>query len=264
MSPIQLARLRASTAALADQFADTPATARAVRQLLDDYADRTHRASPRVVSNSISNAFKTPAPVVRAIVVALRGPAQDNPAAALALADQLWGRGSQEERRIAAQVLGQVAVQQPAQALALIEAWVPRIEGRETADALAEFGLGPLMRADPARYLAEARRWVVHPLKWVRRFGLAALMPLVKDKHWDNVPGALAVLRPVMTETDGDVRRAAAAVLEGLTPKSPAEIGRFLREQAARSNTSAGWIVRSAMTALDPAEQAAIVRLLRS
>jgi hypothetical protein len=264
MTAIDLARLRPRTAALAEGFADPAATATGVRQLLDDYADRTRRPSPRVASRSLGYGFRAPPPVLRALLAALRAPAQANPVAALAAADQLWQGGSREERRVAAELLGQVALQQPAEALALIEAWAPRIEAAETADALAEHGLAPLMLSDPARYLAEARRWVSFPLKWVRRFGLATLLPLIKDKHWDNVPSALAVVRLAMTDTDGDVRRAAVAVLAGLAPKSPAEIGQFLREQAARTNTNTGSIVRAAMAALDPEEQAAIARALRS
>jgi hypothetical protein len=264
MPPIDLARLRVRTSALTERFADPAATATTVRQLLDDYSDRTHRPSPRVASRSLGYSFKVSLPVLRAVMAALRGPAQANPPAALAAADRLWQNGSREERRIAAELLGQVAPQQPAKALALIEAWMLRIESSETADALAEHGLAPLMRSEPARYLAEARRWVSFPHKWVRRFALAALMPLVKDKQWDNVPGALAVVRLAMADPDGDVRREAVAVLTGLAPKSPVEIGQFLREQAARTNSHTGAIVRAAMAALDPEEQSAIVRALRS
>jgi len=264
MPPIDLTRLRARTTALAERFADATATASAVRQLLDDYADRTHRPSPRVASRSLGYSFKVAPPVLRAVITALRGPTLANPAVATAMADQLWKNGSREERRIAAEVLGLVAPQQPAEALAIIEVWVPRIEGAETADALAEYGLGPLMLADPARYLAEARRWVTFPQKWARRFGLAALMPLIHDRQWDNVPGALSVVRLAMADTDGDVRREAVAVLEGLAAKSPAEIGQFLREQASRTNTNTGSIIRAAMLALDPEEQTSIFKLLRA
>jgi hypothetical protein len=98
----------------------------------------------------------------------------------------------------------------------------------------------------------------------MRRLALAALMPLVKDRTWDNVPGALAVVRLAMADPDGDVRRATVAVLEGLAPKSPTEIGQFLREQAARTNTYTGAIVRAAMLALSPEEQTAILRVLRA
>jgi hypothetical protein len=139
-----------------------------------------------------------------------------------------------------------------------------QIESGETADALAEQGLGGLARADPQAHLAYAQRWVGHPNRWARRFAIALLWPLVKDKHWDNVPGALRVLTPAMTEPDGEVRRAVAAVLAHLGPKSSTEITRFLLEQAARSNPHGHWIIRNAMGTLGPEDQTAIVRALRA
>lgn len=264
MPPIDPAALRARAAWLAEQLADPAVAALRVRRVLDDYADRTHRSSPRVVTSSAPNTYKTPAPVVRAIVSALRGPAQADPPAGLRLAAEVWAGGSREERRIAAELLGLVALAAPVEALALVEGWAPQIESAETADALAELGLGPLMRADPARHLGHARRWVTHPKRWVRRFALAALLPLVKDRQWDNVPGALAVLRLAMTDADAEVRKAAATVLMGLGPKSPTEVTLFMREQAMRSNNNTHWIVRNALAGLDPSDQAEIVRLLRS
>ncbi len=264
MPPIDPARLRTRTDALAAQFGDAGRLAAGLRNLLDDYADRTHRPSPRVVTSSVDNAYKVPGPVVRAIVTALRPPAQASPDAALAAASEIWAGGSREGRRIAAELLGAVALRRPDEVLAQIEAWLPRIETGETADALAEYGLGPLIRAEPARYLEAARTWVAHPKKWVRRFGLAALMPLVADRDWDNVPAALAIIRPAMRETDSEVRRAAATALEGLGPKSPAEISRFLREFATHSNSNTSWIVRNALVGLGAADQAEIIKLLRT
>jgi hypothetical protein len=263
MPPIDPAVLRARTAALAGQMGDTAAAAAGVRRLLEHYADRTHRASPKVATSAADNEYKTPAPVVRAIVNALRAPAQADPQAGLALADALWAGGSREARRIAAELLGHAAPGAPDEAVALVEAWAPQVEGAETADALAELGLGALMRAEPGRFLEHARRWVTHPGRWVRRLGLSALLPLVKDRQWDNVPGALAVVRQVMTDGDAEVRKAAAAVLTGLGPKSPAEVALFMREQALRSNNNAHWIIRNALGGLDEAAQAEIIRLMR-
>jgi len=264
MPPIDPAVLRARTAALPGRFLDAEAVAALVRRLLDEYADRTHRASPQLTSSAVANAYKAPAPVVRAIVNALRLPARADPPAALRAVAAIWAGGSREERRIAAELLGQVALAAPAETLARIETWAPQIESAETAEALAELGLGPLMLADPPQYLEHARRWAHSPVRWVRRLALAALLPLVKDRQWDNVPGALAVLRPVMTEADAEVRRAAAGVLEKLGPKSPAEVSRFLREQAVRANSNTRWIIRNALAGVPDADQAEIIKLLRS
>ena len=43
-----------------------------------------------------------------------------------------------EERRIAAELLGQVALAAPAETLALLDTWAPQIESGDTADVLAE------------------------------------------------------------------------------------------------------------------------------
>src|SRR5260370_18156023 len=137
MPPIELTRLRARTAALAERFADPAATATAVRQMLDDYADRSHRPSPHVASRSLGYSFKVAPPVLRAIVTALRGPAQASPPAAMDMANQLWKNGSREERRIASGLPGTGARQAPAQAPALIQASAPRTQGSQTPDAPA-------------------------------------------------------------------------------------------------------------------------------
>jgi hypothetical protein len=264
MPPIDPTALRARTAAIVAQFAEAKAAALSVRRLLDDFADRTHRLSPRMVSSAGGFAYKTAAPVVRAIAVALRPPALADPLAALRLADALWAGGSREERRLAAELLGAVAPVTVTDALELVERWGLTLESGESADALADVGLGPLFRTNPARFLELARRWVASPSRWMRRLALACIPPLLKERQWDNVPGALAVVLPTMHDTDAEVRRAAAAVLEALGPRSPREVARFLREHAVRAPAATHWIIRNSLGGLEAEDQAEIIKLLRS
>lgn len=264
MSPIDLPNVRARAAAIAAQFSDPPAALKGARALLEDYADPSHRASQVLTDSAPTNTFKTPMPVVRAVITALRKPLLAEPLSALPVLQGLWAAGSREERRIAAELLGMAAPRVPAEALALLEGWLPEIEGSETADALAEHALGPLMVADPATHLRNAQRWVLSPHKWTRRFALAALRPLAKDRQWDGVPEALSVVRPAMDDAEAEVRKAAAAVLSDLLPKGPVEVQRFLREQAARVNHNTHWIVRTVLPRLSPQEQAEIVKVMRA
>ena len=263
MPPIDPAVLKKRTTALAGMMDNPAALAAGVRALLDDYADRTHRPSPKLVSSGGNNTFKTPPPVLRTLTMALRAPARAAGEGALPVVAALWAGGSREERHLAAELLGEVALSFPGQALELVETLLSQIDGGETADALAEHGLAPLIMANPAAFLEHARRWVTHPHKWARRLGVAVLLPLARDRHWDNVPGALSVINLVITEPDGEVRRATAAVLEHLARKRPGEIARFLREQAVRANSNSGWVIRTVLTVLEPDEQADIIRVLR-
>ena len=70
MPPIDLPTLRARAAAIAEKFSDPPALLAAVHSLLEDYADRSHRASPKLTDSSPQNTLKTPMPVVRAVITA--------------------------------------------------------------------------------------------------------------------------------------------------------------------------------------------------
>lgn len=262
MPPVDPNVVRERTTALAEQVADPAACLAGIRALLSDYADYAQRAAPKPVPDQESQ-YKTPLPVLRAIVNALRAPLQADPALAWPLLTELWAGASVEERRLAAELAGLAAPGAPQAAIAFVETCLPTLSSISSLEALAELGLGPLMLADPATYLPLARRWVNFPYKWTRLFGVWALKPLVKDKKWDNVPNALEVIRSVMTDADAEVRQTAAELLRDLTPKSAAEINRFLRENAVRPNNNTHAIIRIAMTKLTAEEQDELTRIMR-
>ena len=261
--PIDPVALGAQTETL-KTYLDDPATlALKVRGLLDDYAQRTHRPSPRLAGNAPASSLKIPAPVMRAISQTLREGTRTSPSVLLNVARAIWAGGSREERRIAAELLGQAALVTPEKTLLVIEACLPEIESADTADALAEYGLSPLVKMNPATYLAQAQGWAKSNHKWTRRFALAILHPLLKDKKWDSVPSALEVVSPVMTDPESDVRSAAVTALCGLAPKSPVEVGRFLRQQANNPHHNVQNIIRLTLAKLAPEVRAEVERVMR-
>ena len=264
MPAIDLPVVRARAAAIAALLPDVPATLAAIHALLDDYADLTHRPSRVVAASSPPDTRRTPPPVARTLLMALRPPVCASPPAGFELARGLWAAGTREELHLAAEVLEALAPLRPEETLRLIENWLPRLESAEAAEALGEHALGPLVLAEPGLFFQRIRGWVAHPHKWIRRFGLAALAPLARDRNWDDIPGALDVLRGAMTESETEVRRAVGAVLADLVAKSPVELSRFLREQAVRPNNNTHWIIRAAMARLPEADQAEIVKVMRA
>ncbi len=263
MPPIDPAVLRARAAELAGQAAAPAACALAVRRLLESYADRSHRLSPRLAGSAPGRAYRAPAPVVRAIVNALSRPVKESPAAGFELIRAIWAGGSSEERHIASELLGLSAPAAPAEALALIESFAAAL-GPDSAEALAEHGLRPLLLADPAAHLPRIRQWTQHSDKYVQRLGLAALNVLAADEQWDDVPAALELLRGLMAAPDPAIRTNVLAALRALYPKSPGEVGSFLSEQAARSNHTTHLILRALLRHLPEETQAELVRQMRA
>ena len=86
---------------------------------------------------------------------------------------------------------------------------------------------------------------------------------MLKDKKWDSVPSALEVVSPVMTDPESDVRSAAVTALCGLAPKSPVEVGRFLRQQANNPHHNVQNIIRLTLAKLAPEVRAEVERVMR-
>jgi 3-methyladenine DNA glycosylase AlkD len=262
--PLDPTRLRARAAEAAAKLVSPPECAAAIHKLLADHADLTRRTSLKTPDSAPANELKTPVPVLRAVVAALRKPAQAAPDDTLALAKALWAAGSREERHIAAELLGLIAPQMPGEVWALIEAWLPELESGETAETLAREAFAPLMLADTFTSLQKVHHWLIQPNRWLRRFGLAALSALTKDRQWDDVPAALDVLRAAMAEPEPMVRQAVSETLIDLLPRGQAEVVRFMLEQAARPDHNTHLILRATLRHLPEDAQAELVRVMRA
>lgn len=263
MPAVDLLTLRARAAALVNLFDQPEPFLKSLRQLLEATSDASYRQSIVVHAHMPLKGYGTPLPVLRAVASALKRSALASPPQALRLAGLLWSAGTREERRLAAELVGLVAASDPEGALRMIEAWLPDLDSLETADMLAAAAARPLMLADPRARLLDARRWVNAEARWVRRFGAAALGELARAQEFQDVDAVLAALRGAMTESKAEVRRAVAANLRDLTPKSAGDVARFLREWAQVTDKNTRWMVKHGMTRLDPQAQSELTALMR-
>jgi 3-methyladenine DNA glycosylase AlkD len=255
--------LRARTTEIAARLVNPANCAAAIRRLLEDYTDRTHRLSPRLAESQPDGNRRTPPPVMRALLAALRKPALASPQDAVALAKALWAGSTRQERSLATQVLGLVASRLPDEALALMDAWADELDSNEAVDALVNFVISPLLAGRHTQFLQLARGWSRQPRKWVRRLGVAVLSALARDRKWDDVLAALELLRPLMGESDPSVRAAIITALSDLTRRNAPETARFLLEFARRSDHNTHMILRGALRALPEADQARLVQAMR-
>jgi hypothetical protein len=67
-----------------------------------------------------------------------------------------------------------------------------------------------------------------------------------------------------MTEADPALRQSVSAALRALAGRNPAEVTRFLREQATRPDHNTHFIVRAVLRALPEEAQAEVIRALRA
>ncbi len=261
--PVDAGGLRARAADIGLRFGDLDSLQISLRLLLLDYADPGQRSATPLPGESAATTYGVPLPVLRAVVNALRRRSLAAPLAALVLIDRLWRAGSQEERRIACELLAVVEPRAPADGLRLVESWLAGLADSAGAEMLASVGCAPLMRANPGARLDDVRRWLASENEWVRRFAALAVVALARDKGYHDPQALLEALRDAMVDPSTEVRRGVVTALWEIGAKSPAELGRFLRPYAGEDSAAVRWILRQTMNGLPARSQREIGNLNR-
>jgi len=199
MPAIDLARLRKQANRLADFFFLPDEFMKHLRTILDYYVNYTLKSKENVAPGSNLKTYRTPPAVITHIENELRTVAQENPHFALELADVLWDEGSLETRLLAAFLLGRIPPQEE-RLLPRLTAWTQQVRDPDVRSALLSTSLTRMRKETPEQFLALIREYL-HPAR-VRTWsnGVQALLPMIADTNYANLPPILDIVEPVLEE----------------------------------------------------------------
>jgi len=175
---------------------------------------------------------------------------QRNPPQAFALVKRLWHNSSRDERVIAAKVLERMGKRQWAETLELAASFGDDIRNWEECDQLACFGLRYVVQRHPEAVLPHCQIWVRSKNEWTRRFGVAVLTSLPKDKTYRPSEREFAVLDAVMADEAREVQDAVAWALREIGKRHPAPVADYLRRHGRSANRHTRRIVKQAIKML--------------
>lgn len=256
MPAIDLARLRKQTNRLADFFFLPEDFMKHLRETLDFYVNRTMRRSEKIALGSNLPTYRTPPVVIRQIENAIGSIAMENPHNALELADQLWDEGYLETRLLAAYLLGRISPQEE-RLLARLTAWNQQVRDPNVRAALLTTSLARIRKEAPAQFLVLVAEWL-HPARqrlWPN--GIQALIPLISDPDFENLPPVFEIIRPVLETSPGALQNDIQELINALYQVSPSETAFFLQEVLKTTpNPLLAVTLRRILPALPPALQA--------
>lgn len=237
MPAIDLARLRKQAARLADFFFLPDEFLKHLHEMLDFYVNRSLRTVEDVAPGSILSTYRTPPIIMRQIELELAGIAGDNPAAALDLADLLWDEGYLELHLLAAFLLGRIPPQEEQQdrLLARLTAWTAQVKDPHVRAALLTTSLARVRKETPTQFLQLIAEWL-HPGRmrtWSN--GIQALLPLLADPSFQNLPPVLDVVEPILLAAPIEIQLDLEELILALYKASPNETAFFLRQLLADS-----------------------------
>jgi len=203
---------------------------RCLHDLLEFYNDLTYRRGQAGQIQPLLPHYKVPVPVMRQVEIELARLSAQDPQAGLRLADTLWMDPYFEPRLLAIYLLSLAPVAPPEPVLERLSAWAQPGEDRQVLDALITRGAGRMLREQPERWSDLAKGWLTSERLEVQSMGLRALLMIVKEKSFQNLPAIFRLLSPLMQSVPARLQADLLSVLQALAQRSQAETAYFFRQ----------------------------------
>ena len=236
MPAIELARLKKQTAQLADAFDQPDKLVRALHETLDYYVNRSLREVDSAAPASVLDTYHTAPVIIRQIETELAPLAMANPEQALDLADRLWDEGWLETRLLAAALLGRLPPRE-GRLLARLTAWTTQVRDPSVRAALLSTSLVRLRKETPDQFLLLVGEWLNPERTRMWSNGIQALLPLIKDPNYHNLPPVFDMLVHVVQAAPGMLQNDLVNLFQALFSVSPTETTYFLREVLTNSTS---------------------------
>lgn len=254
--------IRAQVAGLLERIGEPQTFDAGLHDLLRALGSEENAAGAARFIPGLGESYGVPVPALGTIAGELARWGQRHAEEALALVERLWRNGSRDERVIAAKVLERLGRQQPEKTLELAASFVGTLRNWEECDQLACFGLREVVQRHPELVLPHCRDWVQAEERWIRRFGVAILTSLPKDKGYRPSGEEFAILETVMADEAREVQDAVDWALREIGKRHPTALADVLRRHAGSTHRSTRRIIERAMKVLPDEEQAALQALL--
>ena len=262
MAKVDKDLIRARVAGLLERVGEPHVFDDGLHDLLRSLGSEEQAAGARQFIPGMGESYGVPLPALRIIAAELAKWGQRRPAQAFTLVERLWRNGSRDERVIAAKMLERLGKRQWAETLELAASFVGDIRNWEECDQLACFSLRNVVQRHPEAVLPRCQTWVRSEDKWARRFGVAVLTSLPKDKAYRPSEREFAILDAVMADEAREVQDAVAWALREIGKRHPTAVADYLRRHVRSANRHTRRIVKQAMKALPDEEQEVTRRLL--
>jgi hypothetical protein len=262
MPAIHLPRLHKQVNDLVPYCSEPIIFLRKLKDLFDFYGNRTLRPSQVAAKPSAIPAAHVPRPVLRQLVSALTPYAQSAPHLIVDLARELWDYGWLEHRLLACQMLGKLPPSQAEGIIELVEAWCLQNHEEELLVAMAERSLAPLQTEQHELLIEKADEWFKHknipadqpPLPAAvllnfQKLGMRALIPLIEDPRYENLPKIYNTLKPILQAPPKVLRPELLNLIKRLGQRSPQETTFFLRGLHAETpSATLTWLIRRSLS----------------
>ena len=228
MPTIDLAKLKKQAAQLADLFDQPAAFICELNEMLNLYVNHSLRTRDAVAPSSVLPTYRTPSVILRRIESELSPLATKNADQDLELADELWDAGYLETHLLAAFLLGHISPKED-RLLARLTAWTQKVRDPNVRTTLLTNSLARLRKETPEQFLSLVTEWFYPHRQQFWSNGLQALLPLIKNPEFENIPSIFDIVEPIIQAAPTILQSDIENIIIALYQASPTETNYFIK-----------------------------------
>ena len=271
MPAAELTRLRTQINSLIVQFGNPEGFHHSISSLLDLYANRAYRPGQAIKPQPLIPSYRVPPLVIQQLEQELSKTCQEQPQQALDIVEVLWHDQNLEPRMLATSLLGAIPLSlsgvenqdDPAiygeMIIQKLRAWAQPSENFRMLDALFRKGTTRLRKTAPTLLLNLLDEWLNSSHTDIQALGIRALVPLIEDPAFENLPPVFRLLSPLVQSAPAPLYTDLQAVLETLAKRTPTETAFFLRQTLSMATgQGTARLIRHCLPRFNPAQQASL------
>ncbi len=265
MPAAELSRLRMQINGLIDRFSDPAGFRLALRDLLEMYANHAYRPGQAVHPQPLLPSYRVPPLITHQLELELGKTCLEQPAQALEVVEALWHDPYLEPRLMAAVLLGAIPASQGEAVIQKLRDWAVPAENFRMLDALFRHATTSLRRETPQLLFGLYEEWINSPQTATQSQGIRALIPIIEDEAFENLPPVFRLLSPLVQRSPAALQTDLHAALETLARRTPIETAYFLRQALSMSpGPSVARLIRRCLPLFDPYQQASLRAALQA
>ncbi len=263
MPAVQLDRLKYQIQQLLLSFSDSGQFEKKLTELFEMYANRVYRPGQNMLAVRRTPMYFVPPILLRQLEFQLAPHCRQNPKKALELADVLWKASHLEQKLVAAFILGQCPLN-PIEAITeRLLAWCIPDEDSTVLQAVLNQGSEEIRLVQPETWLSLILSWLERETPAYQKMGLNALLPLVQDRNFENLPPIYRLISPVVQNPSPVYQNELVDLIGVLAKREPVETAFFIRQSLNLGlPQSTLRIFRRCLPAFDDPTQASLRNLL--
>jgi hypothetical protein len=246
---IQPAILKQQAALLASHYSNPDAYIRSLHYLFDYYADRSRHPGMSGKPRPTLSTYKVHPAVLRSLLQELIPLTIQEPAKGLALCDALWDVPYVEFKLLAAMLLGQIAPFPLEPHIERLRDWLTPDLEFTMIKAIMENSFEKLHKIHPIAMERIIQDWLEQKNTFSKQLGLQALLALILQPDYDNLPVFFRLIQPLTCEVPAVLRPDLLDIVAALIIRSPQETAYFLRQTLhLPESRDTAWIIRQSLS----------------